>query len=414
MITARRLLVLTLTICSLLMTGCWDALPVEKRIFATAIGLDWVPEQPHLTVTVIHPLMEEKRARENRVLTFRAHSFGEALAMLHHSSGQQLSLGVLSVIVIGRQAAEQPLSSFVNDLMAHPDLRLGAYVLVASGTAQELLAVTPPDHQRIAVHLRDVLHRAVRRSDAPATTLYDFVTHVMTPGADAITALLSPIGTLEHRPPPGQGAEGAGGGGQQAEGGGKNALPSPPPEDVQVVGAALWQGDTMVGELTLPMAQHVFVAMGIADAMLMKVLFAPDERFFPGGSVMTLSIEGARADWSLDLAEGRPHYTLRLDVRLSLHNYAGTVDLSKQENSELFEKIIASTFEQNMLEALQRLVSTGSDALSLGQLVRLKYPAEWDSKGWRDQLKTATFDVQTKVEIRNMGLQLLRLEPVDK
>jgi len=46
--------------------------------------------------------------------------------------------------------------------------------------------------------------------------------------------------------------------------------------------------------------------------------------------------------------------------------------------------------------------------------MRLKYPAEWDSKGWRDQLKTATFDVQTKVEIRNMGLQLLRLEPVDK
>lgn len=414
MTTARRLLTLMLVISTFLLTGCWDALPVEKRVFATAIGVDWLPETPHLIVTIVHPLMEEKRAREDRVLTLRADSLSEALAMFHHSSGQQLALGVLSVIVIGQHATQQPLSSFVNDLLAHPDLRLGTYILVARGTAQELFSVTPPDHQRIAVHIRDVLQRAMRRNDAPATTLYHFITHIMTPGVDAMTALLSPIGTLDHRSPEGLGAKAAGGGGQAGEGGEKKAMSSPPPEDVQVAGAALWQGDVVVGELTPPMAQYILMAKGIADAMLMQMLFAPDARFFPEEDTMILSIEGAATDWSLDLTNGAPHYTLRLEVRLSLHNYAGMVDLSKQENSELLEEIIARNFEQNTTQALQKVVSTGSDPLSLGQLVRVKQPEQWDSRGWREKIKTATFNVKAKVEIRNIGLDLLRLEPVDK
>ena len=413
--TALKLcLSMMLLLCSLFLTGCWDALPVERRIFATAIGLDWLPEAPHITVTIVHPLIEEKRMRENRVLNFRADTLGEALAMFHHSSGQQLSFGVLSVIIIGRQAAEQPLASFINDLVAHPDLRLGAYVLVASGTAQELLSVVPPDHQRIAVHIRDVLQRAVRRSDAPPTTLYSFITHIMTPGVDAITALLSPIGSLEHRPPQGETPEGAGGGEQPPEEGQKGAKPRATSEDVQVAGVALWQGDIMVGELAPPLAQYIFVALGVADGMLMQMRFTPDQRFFPEEEAMILVVENAVPNWSLDLANGKPHYALRIDVRLSLYNYAGLVDLSKEENSELLAQIITRNFEQNMMQALQSLVSMGSDPLSLGQLMRIKYPEQWESKAWRDKIKTATFSVKVEVEIRNIGLQLLRLEPIDK
>ncbi|MBT9156410.1 MAG: hypothetical protein DDT37_01395 [Firmicutes bacterium] len=86
---------LALMSASVILTGCWDAIPVERRAFVTALGVDWLPEPPHLNVTIVHPLVEERRARENRVLTIRADSVSEAFALWNHTHGQHLSLGMI-------------------------------------------------------------------------------------------------------------------------------------------------------------------------------------------------------------------------------------------------------------------------------------------------------------------------------
>ncbi|MBS3985543.1 MAG: Ger(x)C family spore germination protein [Selenomonadales bacterium] len=422
---AKCLLVLGLIVISTLLSGCWDALPVERRAFVTSLGVDWLPEAPHLNVTIVHPLMEERRMRENRVLTIRAHSVSEALTLWNHTNGQHLSLAVLGVLVIGEAAAKQPLSPVLNDLCAHPDFRLGAHVIVTRGTAQALLSVQPPAHQLISVHLRSLLDRAIFRRDAPRTTVSAFITHMMMPGMDAMTALVSPIGTLDRRQaekeaeaaaPNGQQAGGGGGGGAGAGGGGNGGetAPRPPQEDVQVVGAAIWQGDKVVETLTLPEAQFVYLAMGKANRLMVNVMFPPDERLFPKQSAMVLSMESVTANWSLEMVQEVPHYTLRLQVRLSLHNYAGDVDLSKKDNSALLEKMIGDVLRQNTLQAVQKVAATGGDPLRLGQLMRRQYPELWNSKEWRNKIQTAQFTVKAEAQIRNIGLELLRLEPVDK
>jgi len=176
----------------------------------------------------------------------------------------------------------------------------------------------------------------------------------------------------------------------------------------------LWQGDVLAGELTLPEAQFVYMAMGLAARMWLEVRFPPDDRLFPDQDTMVLSIESMSTRWRLDLVQGVPHYELEARVRLSLHNYAGEVDMSKKENCALLEEIVADTLEQNILLALQSVAATGSDPLSLGQLMRIRHPKEWDSKHWREKIKTARFKVTAQVEIRNIGLELLRLEPVNK
>jgi len=414
---AKGLRLLALLVLSTLLSGCWDALPVERRAFVTALGVDWLPEPPHYNVTIVHPLMDERRARENRVLTIRANSVSEALTVWNHTNGQHLSLAVLGTLVIGEDAAKQALSPVINDLCSYPDLRLGAYVIVTRGTAQELLSVQPPAHQLIAVHLRSLLDRAIFRRDAPHSTISEFTTHMMTPGMDAITALVSPIGTLDRRQagkqaaaaePDGQQAGGGGGGG------GGNGGEAAPQEDVQVIGAAIWQGDKVVETLTLPEAQFVYLAMGKANRLMVNVMFPPDERLFPKQSAMVLSMESVTANWSLEMVQEVPHYTLRLQVRLSLHNYAGDVDLSKKDNSALLEKMIGDVLRQNTLQAVQKVAATGGDPLRLGQLMRRQYPELWNSKEWRNKIQTAQFTVKAEAQIRNIGLELLRLEPVDK
>lgn len=409
----RYIVLITLLINSVFLSGCWDARPVENRVFGIAIGVDWFPEEPHYEITLINPLVQEYRASQSRVRTCRANSIGEAIAILQHTSPQFLSFGILSVVVIGEEASKQRQGSTINDLFAFPDLRSNAYIMVARGSAKDLLSVVPPENQRLGLHLRDLLQRANEHRDSPPTTLAEYVIHMMTPGMDALTTLVAPIGRLDPRPPALQPRVDVGGEDGQS-GGGAQKGQATPQEDIQIIGAVAWQGDVAVGELNLPDVQHIALAQGRASGMLLQMLFAPDDRLFPQASRMVSLLELGQASWDLTVMNGVPHYRLKLEVRTSLHNYEGMTDLSKSENTELLEEIMALNIEQNVLAALQKVSAMGSDPISLGQQMRLKYPQLWDPPNWGENIKAAQFKVECEVTIRNIGPQIQRLEPVNK
>ena len=409
----RYIILISLITHSAFLTGCWDALPVEKRVFGIAVGVDWLVEEPHYEVTFINPLVGETRSEQSRARTYRANSLGEAIAIFQHSSSQFLSFGILSVVVIGEEAAKQRQCFTINDLFAFPDLRPNAYIIVTRGSAKELLSVNPPENQRMGLFLRDMLERADAQRDSPPTTLYEYVVRMMTPGMDALTTLVGPIGSLDPRPPEQKPSVSGGEAGQSGDGGSQGGQTAPQ-EDVEIMGAVAWQGDMAVGELTLPETQYLSLAQGKATGMLLQMLFAPDERLFPQASRMVTLLEQDQASWELSMMNGIPHYRLKLNLRSSLQNYEGTIDLSKKENTELLESIMAINIEQNVLAALQKVTAMGSDPLSLGQQLRTKYPDLWDPTNWNENIKDAEFMVECEITIRNIGPQILRLEPVNK
>ncbi|MBS3951013.1 MAG: Ger(x)C family spore germination protein [Peptococcaceae bacterium] len=410
----KYLILVSLIVNSVFLTGCWDALPVENRIFCIAIGVDWLPEEPHYEITFLNPLVEETRSEQSRARTIRAHSISEAIAIFQHTSSHYMSFGILSVLVIGEEASKQKQSFTIDDLFSFPDLRPNAYIIVAKGNAKALLSVMPPENQRMGLYLRDLLDRANNQRDSPPPTLHEYVIRMMTPGMDALTTMVGPIGSLDPRAT-GQKTGGDGGGEvDQSEGGGSQGGQSTPEKDVEIMGAAVWQGDIVVGQLTLPETQYLSLAQGTAKGMLLQMLFAPDERLFPQANRMVTLIEQETASWDLTVMEGVPHYRLTLKVRSSPQNYEGTSDLSKSENSELLEQIMALNIAQNILASLQKITAMGSDPLCLGQQLRLKYPDLWDPQNWGENIKNSQFKVECEVTIRNIGLQILRIEPVNK
>jgi len=394
--------------------GCWDAQPVEKRRFVIAIGVDWLEEEPHYEITFVNPLLDETRSKQALTRTLRANSLAEAIAMSQHTGSQFMSFGILSVLVIGEEAASQRQCFTINDLYAFPDLRPNAYIVVAKGTAKELLSIVPPENQRVGLYIRDVLARADSQRDSPPTTLHQFVLRMMTPGMDAITTLMGSIGTLDPRPPAQATTDGGTAGGEQAAQGGEAGGEPAKKEDVEIMGAAIWRGDAVVGEITLPESQHLTLAQGAAKGMLLQMLFAPDDRLFPEASRMVVMVERAPANWDLTMINGAPHFRVKINIQTSLQNYQGTIDLSKLENSKTLEQIMALEFEQNVLAVLQKVSAMGSDPLRLGQQVRVKYPELWDPVNWSEVIKGAQFKVECEVKIRNIGPQTLRLEPVNK
>ncbi|MBT9157163.1 MAG: Spore germination protein B3 [Firmicutes bacterium] len=395
----RQIKLFILVALSLLLTGCWDAMPVEDRNIVLAVGVDYLPDAPHYLITFVAPIIAEQRTQPARVQSFRATGLAEALAMAGHADGQIYSFGKLLAVVFGENAARQGVSTALNDLFMHPNLRIQSYVTVALGTAHQLLTVVLPEGQSVDIYLKDMLDRAKIRRDAPPIALDRFTSSMVTPGIDASTPLLAAIGTTDPRPLEQRGADG-----------GRGIMF----EDIQIVGKAAWQGDRMVGTMTLTELQYLSIAQGTSHDLSMQVLLPPNTPFTPENNRLIISLEKTKSSWQTQVIDGKFHFNLKTETVLSLTNYQGKIDLTKEENAEKLAEILATVIKQGITKSLQDLFSFGSDPIGLGQMVRVKHPLAWDAKTWTEALKKATYSVSVKIQIRNIGLTITRFEPKGK
>ena len=380
---------------------------MEKRNFLVSIGVDYLPDPPHYLITFVAPIVDEDRSMATNVQSIRGATLAEAHAMISHTDAHVYSYGKLQVLVFGEEAARQGVSIIMDDMFKHTDLRVESYVGVTVGTAQKLLTTVPPEGQRIGLFLNDLLDRAAMQQDAPPTTMEIFTSRMMTPGMDAATTLLAPIGSTEPRPPDERGADGGSG-----EGGGSGQGTTA--EDIQIVGMAAWQGDRMVGTTTLPQQQYFSIAHGTSHDFLFQLLLKPDPRFVRETNRILISIEQAKPSWDTQIIEGAPHFSLKVDTVVNLINYQGSVDLTDGDNAEELTKILAENMKQGITDALLTVSSMGSDPIGLGQFVRVQYPKIWDPKKWTDAIKTATFSVNVKLSIKRVGVYTTRFDPKDK
>lgn len=405
---------ITILLCGtlLLLTGCWDSIPVENRAIVLALGIDYLPEPPHIEVILVYPLVEDTRKRPSNVHVIRGKSVSEALATWHHAEESFLSLAMTTVVIIGEEAARQGVVSHIHDLYSFPDLRTAAQVIVAGGSARELLTIVPPESQRIALHLQGTIERGLFQRDLPRSTLADFVMDAVTPGIDPLTGLFGSIGTLTPTERD-TGSEGGGGQDAQQQQGSASSgnTTSEEKEDVQILGASLWILDQMAGSITLQELQHLLIAGGEAGRMQSIVLLQGDEHFTDGNDQVGVLFERASARWVVSMVNDKPHYDLHLDIRLSLSAYQGKTDITESDNLRELEKTLSAAFEQNVTRTLQYVSSQRSDPLGLGQRFRVQFPKLWNPEGWREQLAEATFAVQAQVQMKNIGIHIKRLEP---
>ncbi len=399
----------------LLLAGCWDALPLEQRDIVLGVGVDLVTDagvgEPPFEFTFVTPLFGGEKAYPSQVRTVRAHSLGQAVATIHHAATRTLFFGKQAFVLFGRKAAQTGVAQHLNELFAFPELRVNSYVLVAADTAKEVLLTVPPANQRVAEQILQMLRRADRLRDAPPITIADFSSRLLEAGFDPITGLITPIGSLDPRPPEtkqdGGGSDASRGGADgQATGGGAATR-----EDMQINATALWQGDRTVGEINLQETQCLTIVNESASGLLLTLLLPPDERLAQEPGLLQLRILSSDAKWQVALIDGLPQFQLEQGIYLTVSNYSGTVDISEAENSELMISLIEQAMAGNIQAALQKVSAVGSDPLALGQQIRREFPEYWRPEEWPNLLPKAHFAVQVKVRIRNFGTEIIGLHP---
>lgn len=173
-ISLPRLLLYLALLLPALLTGC-SASSGEKQIFPICMSMDRLADG-RLQLAVQVNTMNAGNASEYAVFAAAGDSFGQTLEILGASMPYPLHFGQLRLCLIGSGLAAEDLSGLLGPLGELYTINRGAAVMIASGSAAEVMAAQKPDlGVRLSTYLDQLLARLRQERLTPSETLGDLL-----------------------------------------------------------------------------------------------------------------------------------------------------------------------------------------------------------------------------------------------
>jgi spore germination protein KC len=121
----------------LILTGCWDYLPLEEKYIITTVAIDRSEQNPHqIMVTTMGITYKES----NEVLSAEGSSIIEAMSNIRDRLDKNLALTHLQAVLFSESIAGESILPFLDVFYRDSEVRSDAYFFVVKGQASDFLA----------------------------------------------------------------------------------------------------------------------------------------------------------------------------------------------------------------------------------------------------------------------------------
>lgn len=365
-----RVPALGLLVALLFLTGCWSRREANDLAVVLALGIDRAESGDlQVTLAIADPVGgpgkgdEELRvdAGGTVLVLAGAPTLADAIWRSQRKIPRQVTLQHSQVIVLGQRMAREGMGEVSDFLLRAHEVRLTSQIVVARGTARDLL--TQPLLLESVMPMG--LGELTRSRASPRVNLKDFLRALVEPGWDPLAPV---VGVVPH--PTGE----------------RRA----PPSEVMIEGAGIFRGDRWVGELT---GSELEGAMWLRGQARDQVLTVP----CPGNPGRRLSARVQRGltavDPVLSGASVRFRVTAWGEVVIADVPCGGVV--SEPETLAKVEEALASHVRDAITRALERTQALGADVWNFAQRVRIRYPGAWRDlePRWPEVFRRAAMEI---------------------
>lgn len=145
---------LMLLTCILLLTGCWDKIEIEDRLFVLGIGVDTVKEEEQkasedkYTLSFVAPLVEKVKDGSGAAFsTYKTvdNSIIMSLSQLLERFSQKQFFGHTRAIIFGEDVMknEKLLKEVIDGVLRYHELHNSMYAYIVPGRAEDVFRVEP-------------------------------------------------------------------------------------------------------------------------------------------------------------------------------------------------------------------------------------------------------------------------------
>lgn len=380
----KAMLVLSILLITLPLTGCWDRKEVNELGLVMAKAIDLTANgEIRVSVQVAKPSavggsQHTSTGDSNSyfVVSATGRTVGEADARLQQRLPRQLYLPHLRVILVGESMATSGMDKILDHFGRNPPNRLRSAILVAKGSDALAFLNTSSPLESIS---GESIRKLERQLIGTNTTLMDFLIEAASEGTDEFTSAIS----LQSESAVGQ------------SGDQKQDKPY-----FTFQNEAIFKDLKLVGYLNTPES----IAMQWMNERLHHV-------------TITTTVPGAKGTISVELSHPRRRartFVRGSDVMVQYH-LSGTallienatgMDADDPETMALFQ----SALNKHITSTAQACLSTltkqlDADAVGIGLMIYHQHPVDWErlKKDWHKQLPNVRYNVTSEVKLMENG-----------
>jgi spore germination protein KC len=362
----------------LLLSGCWDFEEVDRRSFATTIGVDAAP-QGQVVVSVQIPLPQKmlppgtKSESEGKLfstISLTGITVNDAFNNMQTKSYRDLVVQQNKSIIIGKDAARRGIEPLLEFLARNPKAPPQAFIFVTKNyTAKDILTFAPVERTLPGLMFGQSAQERVKYNRTFYIPLWQFEQKLVHETKDPYATLISV---------------------DQEEG-------------VFIEeGLAVFNKDRLSGELNGDETQMVGVLTGIMKKGSLTVSFP---HTYTRIRKVTLRNVSSKTRIKVLLKSNRPFFKLKVDLYGQMDELAGWGHReTTPADIRNLERNVKRTITPKIGAVIHKLQGFNSDILDFGEQLRVQHLQVWNRINWKKVYPSVDFKMDLQVHIWGNGV----------
>ncbi|MBZ2175547.1 Ger(x)C family spore germination protein [Schnuerera sp. xch1] len=394
--------VILLIACSILMAflaGCFDARELDDLGISLVIGVDLQDNRILVTAEVVDPSVS---AQENEVgsdgsvkyVQGTGGNIFEALRDITLKFDRRIYLSHNKVIIFGEDFAKKDVVLYMDELFRDREQRETVYILIAKGSkAYEVMGINSGLEELPA----DYVHRLIKNIEfnpkTVDTNIAEYLKYYYNLGQHPV------VGVVERR--------------QRRDIDKSEQKTGTRETELSVLGSAIFKGDSLAGYLNgNDTKSYNFI---IDNIQVSPITFPSPLSYEETGKKLvqneerlsSISIIRNRTKNDVEIRGDRLILKTEVNIRGTLREVIGDIDVSKEENLKKMEEACSKTVEEGIKLAVEKVQKEYElDIFGFGLVFHRKYPEQWEKikENWDQIFADADFQIDVKTHIIRTGL----------
>ncbi len=407
----RIALIMALILLLPVMSACEDAREINDWVYTYVIGVDkGVTDK--LRFTILIPTLgggqqgsgqdssgsgAEKKSGDISVVSIDCPTIYSGLNLVNSFLAKRINYSHAKFFIIGEELAKEGIEPFMQGMRMTHQIRLNMHVMVVKGEALQFIeAFTPVVGVSIPRTMEGLLDAVGDTGLIDDKTYMEMLMDLKSAKGQA-SCILAALNKFDTFLPEGSEAEKVSVAelepGRLARKGGNPA---------ELIGAAVFRGDKLVGELNLGEARSLLMTEG---RYLHGAFTIPDP--LDDGTFVTIEAYKQKdPQIKVTVTGDRPVIGVKVFYEGVTQNQQNDIDYQ----AEAFKPVLEKSYEDFMVkcisETIQKCQELGSDIFGFGEIASMQFWTiqEWVQYGWPEKFKNAQVNVEASMIIRRTGV----------
>lgn len=363
----------------LLLTGCWDQLPLRELNLVDIAGLDFDEENGNVEIDFVVTRLKKAGQGEGEphsdITVLKGASVVEAFGQGEYThEGPFLAIDTRLFLLSERFAARDPADQLAFLLRA-PYTSINTPVVVFEGKLDEYLMEGISSKQPFTDNVNDFVRTMDANGILPHVTMMHFILSREDPLDDLLLPSVKVFDT-----------------------------------GLQLSGAQLYRNSRNTGKrLDREQVRMVMLMMGNGKG---KQRFAGNIGDVPqgkqtesgrsGGIEYGFSIKKTRSDLLVRTGDGkRTSITVKVEIRINAFDLGKEQSMLQADYVNGMERELARHLERRAKDVIRALQEANCDALGIGKQIKAFHPKLWKAMDWREAYPKLSIEPKFEVKILN-------------